>query len=138
MATEYVDGPSLTELIEAGGPLPPAKQLALAVGLAEGLKSIHDEDVVHRDLKPSQRALRRRPARRSSTSASPPRRTRRPITRSGLMVGSPGLAEPRADHHRPRDRRVRHLRAGAASSPTPPAASSRSGPAPRRRCSTGC
>src|SRR3954454_6351735 len=43
MATEYVNGPSLTELIEAGGPLSAEKQLALAGGLAEGPEAVHDE-----------------------------------------------------------------------------------------------
>src|SRR3954468_13937155 len=93
MATEYVDGPSLTELIEAGGPLPPAKQLALAVGLAEGLKSIHDEDVVHRDLKPSN-VLCAADGPKVIDFGIAAAADAAPITRSGLMVGSPGWLSP--------------------------------------------
>ena len=93
MATEYVDGPSLTELIEAGGPLPPTKQLALAVGLAEGLKSIHDEDVVHRDLKPSN-VLCAVTGPKVIDFGIAAAADAAPITRSGLMVGSPGWLSP--------------------------------------------
>src|SRR3954453_12966690 len=93
MATEYVDGPSLTELIEAGGPLPPAKQLALAVGLAEGLKSIHDEDVVHRDLKPSN-VLCADTGPKVIDFGIAAAADAAPLTRSGLMVGSPGWLSP--------------------------------------------
>ncbi len=93
MATEYVDGPSLTELIEAGGPLSPPKQLALAVGLAEGLKSIHDEDVVHRDLKPSN-VLCAPDGPKVIDFGIAAAADAAPITRSGLMVGSPGWLSP--------------------------------------------
>jgi serine/threonine protein kinase len=93
MATEYVDGPSLTELIEAAGPLPAAKQLALAVGLAEGLKSIHDEDVVHRDLKPSN-VLCALTGPKVIDFGIAAAADAAPLTRSGLMVGSPGWLSP--------------------------------------------
>ncbi len=53
LATEYVDGPPLEELIEQSGPLPTDAQLVLAHGLAEALTSLHAEGVVHRDLKPA-------------------------------------------------------------------------------------
>lgn len=93
MATEYVNGPSLTELIEAGGPLPAQKQLALAVGLAEGLQSIHDEDVVHRDLKPSN-VLCAETGPKVIDFGIAAAADAAPMTRSGLMVGSPGWLSP--------------------------------------------
>jgi serine/threonine protein kinase len=93
MATEYVDGPSLTELIEASGPLDHAKQLALAVGLAEGLQSIHDEDVVHRDLKPSN-VLCAETGPKVIDFGIAAAADAAPMTRSGLMVGSPGWLSP--------------------------------------------
>src|SRR6202453_2250227 len=53
LATAYVAGPSLAEVVQRHGPLPVATLLALAAGLAESLNAIHASGVVHRDLKPS-------------------------------------------------------------------------------------
>ena len=53
LATAYVAGLSLTEVVRSHGPLPVRSLLALTAGLAEGLSAIHAAGVVHRDLKPS-------------------------------------------------------------------------------------
>jgi serine/threonine protein kinase len=53
MATAYVPGPTLRQLTDRQGVLSGRLLLALAAGLAEGLREIHAAGVVHRDLKPS-------------------------------------------------------------------------------------
>lgn len=53
LATEFVDGTDLHQRVRTDGPLSQTAQLALAVGLAEALASIHAAGLVHRDLKPS-------------------------------------------------------------------------------------
>ena len=53
LATAYVAGPTLAEAIRDHGPVPAATVRALAAGLAEGLRAIHDAGLVHRDLNPS-------------------------------------------------------------------------------------
>jgi eukaryotic-like serine/threonine-protein kinase len=53
LVTEYVEGPSLSEYIEAHGPMEPRMLYGLATGLAEALTAIHAAGIVHRDLKPS-------------------------------------------------------------------------------------
>ena len=53
LVTEYVEGPSLSEHIEARGPMDPRMLYGLATGLAEALTAIHAAGIVHRDLKPS-------------------------------------------------------------------------------------
>ena len=53
LVTEYVEGPSLSENIEARGPMEPRMLYGLATGLAEALTAIHAAGIVHRDLKPS-------------------------------------------------------------------------------------
>ncbi|HVT66718.1 MAG TPA: serine/threonine-protein kinase, partial [Trebonia sp.] len=52
LATAYVAGPSLAELVERAGPLPEAAVWRLAGGLVEALQAIHRRGLVHRDLKP--------------------------------------------------------------------------------------
>ncbi|MFD8866339.1 protein kinase [Streptomyces sp. NPDC059590] len=53
LATAYIPGPSLHEVVTTDGPLTPDALHALGAGLAEGLAAIHGCGLVHRDLKPS-------------------------------------------------------------------------------------
>ncbi|WP_327302611.1 protein kinase [Streptomyces sp. NBC_01298] len=53
LATAYVSGPSLHEVVRRHGPLPARTVLLLLAGIAEALQAIHGAGVVHRDLKPA-------------------------------------------------------------------------------------
>ncbi|WP_157963929.1 serine/threonine-protein kinase [Actinocorallia populi] len=52
IVTEYIDGPSLREVVEGSGPLTGPSLYRLAVGTATALAAIHQAGVVHRDFKP--------------------------------------------------------------------------------------
>ena len=53
LATVFVPGPSLAEVIAHAGPLPEPAVWRLAGGLIEALQAVHARGLVHRDLKPA-------------------------------------------------------------------------------------
>ncbi|MEU1146627.1 PQQ-binding-like beta-propeller repeat protein [Streptomyces sp. NPDC005863] len=53
LATAYIPGPSLTDALDAHGPMPEPTLRVLGGGLAEALAAIHRAGLIHRDLKPS-------------------------------------------------------------------------------------
>ncbi|WP_078869446.1 RodZ domain-containing protein [Streptomyces sp. NRRL B-1347] len=52
LATAYVPGPTLAELVERQGPLDEERLRSLGAALAEALQAVHACGLVHRDLKP--------------------------------------------------------------------------------------
>jgi predicted Ser/Thr protein kinase len=52
LVVEYVDGPTLADVVADQGPLPAANLHGVAVGVATALAAIHGAGVIHRDLKP--------------------------------------------------------------------------------------
>ena len=53
VVSEFIDGPSLQERLDAKGRLAEGELLRLAVGTATALTAIHGSGVVHRDFKPA-------------------------------------------------------------------------------------
>ena len=47
----FIDGIDLKRLLRYRGPLPPAEAFEVALATAAGLQAVHDEGIVHRDLK---------------------------------------------------------------------------------------
>ncbi len=52
-AMEYIEGPSLDQVIEDRGKLPWQEVLAIALQITPALRHVHDHGIIHRDLKPS-------------------------------------------------------------------------------------
>ncbi len=53
LVVEYVDGPSLAQVVDDQGPLGAGSLYSVAIGVATALTAIHGAGVIHRDLKPS-------------------------------------------------------------------------------------
>jgi serine/threonine-protein kinase len=52
IAMEYIDGPSLKTLIQAGRAIPPMRTIAILRQVASALATAHRHNIIHRDLKP--------------------------------------------------------------------------------------
>jgi hypothetical protein len=52
LVVEFVDGPSLADVVEDQGPLASGNLHSVAIGVATALAAIHGAGVIHRDLKP--------------------------------------------------------------------------------------
>ncbi|WP_399087030.1 serine/threonine-protein kinase [Streptomyces sp. BBFR2] len=93
LATAFVLGPSLTEVVEAHGPLPDHSVRALGTGLAAALTEIHSVGLVHRDLKPSNVLLAADGPRVIDFGIARAVDGNR-MTQTGVVVGSPGYIPP--------------------------------------------
>ena len=93
LATGYVPGPSLADVVAQHGALPEPAVWRLAAGLAEALRAVHQSSLVHRDLKPANVLL----------AADGPHVIDFGISRAfegttvtavGMVVGTPGYMSP--------------------------------------------
>ncbi|MEU5881280.1 serine/threonine-protein kinase [Spirillospora sp. NPDC047279] len=94
VVTEYVEGPSLEQAVDEGGPMRGGALEGLAVGIATALGAVHGAGIVHRDLKPSNVLLSSTGPRvidfgiaRALDSADGP-------TRTGQFIGTPAYIAP--------------------------------------------
>lgn len=96
VATGYVPGLSLEQIVRGHGALPADAVLALADGLLCALRDIHAAGIVHRDLKPSNvmvtvegpKVIDFGIARAVETSVESL------LTSTGMVIGSPGFMAP--------------------------------------------
>lgn len=49
---EYIDGPTLKELIKQEGRLAPEKAIEIAIQICSALEHAHENNIIHRDIKP--------------------------------------------------------------------------------------
>ncbi|WP_181789514.1 serine/threonine-protein kinase, partial [Streptomyces phytophilus] len=93
LATAYMPAPSLEEMVNDCGPLPPQAVRWVAAGVAEALQSIHGAGLVHRDLKPSNvLVLEDGPRVIDFGIASGVSNTR--LTMTNVAVGTPAYMSP--------------------------------------------
>jgi outer membrane protein assembly factor BamB len=93
MATAYVPGRTLAELVSEDGPLEGRALRNLALGLVEALRDIHRAGVVHRNLKPGNVLMAEDGPRVIDFGISPAADHRAP-TVSGRPLGGPRFMAP--------------------------------------------
>ena len=103
LATAYVPGPSLAQVIHEYGPLPEPALRPLLGGLVEALRAIHECGVVHRDLKPANVLLAADGPRVIDFGISRAGETST-TTVTGALFGTPGYMSPEQAEGKPADR----------------------------------
>ena len=93
LATAFVPGPSLDQVVAEHGPLPEAALWPLLAGLVEALQAIHACGVVHRDLKPANVLLAADGPRVIDFGISRAA-DRTALTAAGMVFGTPGYMSP--------------------------------------------
>lgn len=92
-ATEFVNGPTLRELIDNEGPLNQEEWWSLARELKSALDAIHIEGIIHRDIKPSNIIISDSGAKIIDFGISLDSDATS-ITSTGLVSGSPAWLSP--------------------------------------------
>jgi serine/threonine-protein kinase len=100
LAMEFIEGTSLTSLVEKNGALPPARAASIIHQSADALQVAHDAGIVHRDLKPDNIMIAKN---RDGTDlakvvdfgiAKAHSSDAQKVTKTGLVVGTPEYMSP--------------------------------------------
>jgi len=110
IAMEYIDGPSLKEVIQAG-PIDPARTINLLRQVASALSLAHKHDIIHRDLKPQNIMLTKDADGRDVAKlldfgiAKTLDDSATQLTATGFSLGTPQYMSPEQAYGRPVDGR---------------------------------
>jgi hypothetical protein len=100
LATAFVPGPSLDQVVSENGPLPAPALWPLLAGLTEAMAAIHACGVIHRDLKPANVLLATDGPRVIDFGIS--RATDGTVlTAAGVVFGTPGYMSPEQAEGKP-------------------------------------
>ncbi|MFK0015479.1 serine/threonine-protein kinase [Streptomyces sp. NPDC091027] len=88
LAVDYVAGPDLRTFVTQNGPLSLAETASLGALLAEGLTTVHDAGLLHRDLKPQNILLAQQGPKVIDFGLAVLAERRSTLTATGFVVGS--------------------------------------------------
>ncbi|HKB03330.1 MAG TPA: serine/threonine-protein kinase [Gemmataceae bacterium] len=105
LVMQFIDGCTLQDKLDRGGPLPLKEVLRIGLQMAEGLAAAHRHGLIHRDIKPGNILLENGIQRVKITDFGLARAVDDPrLTRSGYIAGTPAFMSPeqasgeRVDH----------------------------------------
>ena len=100
LAMEFIEGESLTSLVERNGALPPLRAANIAKQAADGLQVAHEMGIVHRDLKPDNIMIAKNRDGSDCVKvvdfgiAKAAGAENQKVTKTGLVVGTPEYMSP--------------------------------------------
>ncbi len=94
LVMEYVEGPTLAELIRDQGPMSTDRAAAILAQAAEALSAAHAAGVVHRDVKPSNILITAEGQAKLSDFGIARAEADASLTQTGLVTGSPAYLAP--------------------------------------------
>lgn len=107
LVMEFIDGPTLKDWVEKNGRVPPVAALAITRDLAKALDHAHESGIIHRDVKPENVLLAKKPTAAADdafpyTAKLVDLGLARPsagagemnLTRQGMVMGTPSTMAP--------------------------------------------
>ena len=94
MVIEYVDGPSLRELLDDCPPMPPELAATTLLPVLEALQHAHDRRIVHRDFKPENILFDEHSQPRLADFGIAHVIDQQTLTDTGAILGSPAYMSP--------------------------------------------
>jgi hypothetical protein len=93
LVMEYVDGPSLAEML-AAGPLEPVRVMDVVAQCAAGLQAAHQAGLVHRDIKPGNVLMTEGGRVKLTDFGISHVAGSAPVTATGALIGTPAYLAP--------------------------------------------